>query len=492
LRFVKEKNEKIKIKRAYFSAITEKDINDAFSNLGKVDYNFADSADARREIDLIWGAVLTRFLSLISGRLGKDFLSMGRVQGPTLALIVDREKERLAFKSKPYWEIIAEFEKDKKVFPAMHKEGRFWEKEKAESVLKNKAEKGTVVKVKKTKKTLRKPVPFNTTEFLRAATAIGFSAGKAMQLAESLYMQGFISYPRTDNTVYPPTLDLKEILMKLLEVPLLKADVEKIIALGKIMPSRGKKESKDHPPIHPVSPASQQKLSSQEWKVYELVCRRFLATLAEDTETENLSVEIDLNKEPFIATGQTILKKGWKEVYPYSKIKETFLPVLEQGDIVDLKKLELLEKVTQPPARYSQSTLIKLMADLNLGTKATRHEIIQKLYSRKYIVGQSAIEPSKIAFAVIDSLEKYDGKVVKPEMTAELEKEMDEIAAGKKKKREVVVESREFLAESLEELLKNKDKIGSTIRNAARADSVIGNCTREGCDGQLLVRQGRS
>jgi len=113
LNYVKEINPKIKIKRAYFSAITKKDIEDAFSNLNEVDYNFADSADSRREIDLIWGAVLTRFLSLVSGRLGKEYLSVGRVQTPTLALIVKREKERLAFKSKKYWELKALFEKKK-------------------------------------------------------------------------------------------------------------------------------------------------------------------------------------------------------------------------------------------------------------------------------------------------------------------------------------------------------------------------------------------
>lgn len=138
LRFIQETNEGIGLKRAYFSAITPKEISDSFSKLGKVDFAFADSADARREIDLIWGAVLTRFLSIASGRLGKEFLSVGRVQTPVLALIVSREKERLAFKQQKYWVLAALFEKDGKKFEAEHKKGRFWKKAKPKKSLQKK------------------------------------------------------------------------------------------------------------------------------------------------------------------------------------------------------------------------------------------------------------------------------------------------------------------------------------------------------------------
>jgi DNA topoisomerase-1 len=127
-------NKNIGVKRAYFSAIAKEDIDKSFNSLEKFDYNFAYSANARREIDLIWGAVLTRFLSIVSGQIGKDFLSVGRVQTPTLALVVDREKERLAFISKKYWEIVAHCEKSKMAFEAMHQEEKFWDKDKALAV----------------------------------------------------------------------------------------------------------------------------------------------------------------------------------------------------------------------------------------------------------------------------------------------------------------------------------------------------------------------
>jgi len=485
-------NKKIPVKRMKFSAIIEQEIKPAFAALQPLDRNLAESANARREIDLVWGAVLTRFLSLISGQLGKKFLSMGRVQGPVLALIVDREKERMAFESKKYWIVQALFEKDKEQFIALHKKGRFWEKGEAEKAAACRAAKsGTVQQVKKTKKVLSRPVPFNTTLFLRAATAIGFSASRAMQIAETLYQQGLTSYPRTDNSVYPPALDLRAILSQLATMQQFAPLAGQLLNQKKLEASKGA-FAKDHPPIHPVAAAPAGRLGSDEWKIYELICRRFMATLAEDALTENLAVEIELAKEIFVANGQRYLSKGWKLFYPYSKAEETILPQMQKGDAVLLVKLDMLEKETMPPARYSQGALIKAMSELGLGTKSTRAEIIQKLYARKYISGQKAIEPNKIAFAVIDSLEKYDGVVVKPKMTADLEKEMDTVAEGKKEKKAVVDESRQFLSNALQQLLLNKNEIGSMLRAALRADAIFGKCTKPECDGELLVRHGRT
>ncbi len=492
LRIIQSKNPTIVVKRANFSAITEKDIKDAFGFLSKLDLDLAESANSRREIDLVWGAVLTRFLSLISGRLGNEFLSSGRVQSPTLTLIVDREKQRMAFVQKKYWQLQALFEKEKTKFNALHKEGKFWDKDKAEKAVQCKEPPlGIVTGVKKKKKTIARPLPFNTTSFLRAATAIGFTASRAMQVAESLYQSGFISYPRTDNSVYPKTLDLKATLQELRKLPEFLAMADKLLKRPKLVPSSGKL-AKDHPPIHPVAAVEKSKLDSQYWRIYELVCRRFMATLAEDAVTENLAIEIDLNKQPFVATGQTYLEKGWKLFYPYSKATEVLLPGLNKGDKVKLLKLDMLGKETLPPPRYSQGALIKAMSDLNLGTKSTRAEIIQKLYRRNYIEGQKAIVPTKIAFAVVNSLQKHKSVVVKPEMTANLEKEMDRVANGKKSKQEVVGESRQLLSNALLQLLESKNEIGSAIRTAARSDSIFGPCSGQGCEGELLARRGRT
>jgi DNA topoisomerase-1 len=490
INYAKETNKNIKIQRAYFSAITKEDLDKSFNNLEKFDYNFAYSANARREIDLIWGAVLTRFLSLVSGQIGKDFLSVGRVQTPTLALVVDREKERLAFDKKKYWEVVAKCEKDNEKFDALHIEEKLWEKAKALSIFDKNLKKAIVKKIDKKVRVLKKPVPFNTTEYIRAATAIGFSAGRAMSIAESLYQRGFTSYPRTDNSTYPKSLNLKEVLNKLASVNELRDDVAKVLAQKEIVPSAGK-ETKDHPPIYPVGVVQKDALTLDDWKIYELICRRFLATLSEDAKTENVSVLLDASGENFVSRGQIILYFGWKEIYPYSKVSEVILPKLAVDDVVNIEKVELVEKETQPPGRYSQGSLIKLMEEKNLGTKSTRPAIIQKLYSRNYISGNKSIEPSKVAFAVIDSLEKHCDIVTKPEMTSILEKEMDEIAAGKKEQLEVVNDSGVKLKKIMDILVKNKNEVGSDIRNALRFSLVLGAC--EKCSkGNLVARKGRS
>jgi len=427
----------------------------------------------------------TDFVYDISVKDNESFVggAGGIILHNTLALIVNREKERLAFQSKMYWELLATFEKDAKKFTAEHKKGKFWEKEGPEAISRQSHDFGTVAEIKSQKRVLKKPTPFNTTDFLRAATTIGFSAGQAMDIAERLYQEGYTSYPRTDNTVYPQSLEISAVLGEVAKATEFKKDCEILLGKKELLPSRGKKETKDHPPIYPVSAALRSKLSDRDWKVYELIVRRFFATLADDAITENQSVELLVGDEPFIARGQKILDAGWKAFYPYSEISEVLLPHLSKGERVKLLKMDFLEKETQPPSRYSQSTLIKLMEDLGIGTKSTRHTIIQKLYNRKYIAGNKAVEPNKIAFAVVDSLEKHKVDAVKHEMTALLEKEMDKIAAGKRKKSEVVGESRKMLMTILERMIENKDAIGSELRLALRGDSLVGKCDK--CDGQL-------
>ncbi len=481
-------NSKLKIKRAYFSAITKTDINKSFDALEEFDYNFAYSANARREIDLIWGAVLTRFISIVSGQIGKDFLSVGRVQTPALALVVDREKERIAFVKKPFWELVLHCEKDSIPFDAIHSADKFWDKEKANKIYSSPPKKAVVKKLDKKTKVIKKPVPFNTTDFLRAATAIGFSAGRAMDIAENLYQKGLTSYPRTDNSVYPPSINLIEILNKLASVQALRDSVNSVLSQKEIVPSKGK-ETKDHPPIYPVGVAQKENLSQDEWKIYELICRRFLATLSEDARTENTSVLLSANEEPYVARGQIVLYAGWKGVYPYSELNENILPKLSVGDEVNVLSLDMLSKETQPPNRYSQGSLIKLMEDNNLGTKSTRPSIIQKLYSRRYISGNKSIEPSKVAFAVIDSLEKNCEIVTKPQMTSIIEKEMDEIAAGKKKQVEVVEKSCVELRKVMDLLFEKKDVVGLELRKALRFSEIMGVCK---CGGNLIQRKGKT
>src|SRR3954462_1731837 len=239
-----------RIERARYSALTKQEIERAFGSLDDLSYDLANSGAARQDIDLIWGATLTRAVSLATRRFGSNFLSVGRVQSPTLGLIVERELERRAHVPKPYWEVFARFEHPDDAFEAHHSTDRFWEKAEADAALAGTKSPGTVKEVSARRSQRKPPAPFNTTAFTtEASNRLGITPKRAMQLAEDLYMDGFISYPRTDNTVYPRSLPTRELVASLVRIPEFQAGAS--LLDGDLTPTRGKKETTDHPPIYP-------------------------------------------------------------------------------------------------------------------------------------------------------------------------------------------------------------------------------------------------
>ncbi len=474
------------VKRARFSAITGFEINDAFANLAEVDYHLSSAGESRQIIDLIWGAVLTRFISITSNKVGRDFLSIGRVQSPTLALLVEREKEISSFSPQSFWKLIARLKKDIP-FEAIHHHGQFWEKEEIETIF-NRIKDGKeaiVVEIKKETKNELPPPPFSTTTFLQAASQQGISTVLAMKLAEELYVSGLISYPRTDNTVYPRSLNLKNILEKL-AVSTFSKEVEEVLANGRSYPTRGKKQTTDHPPIHPVG-VPKIALSGEKKEIYNLIVRRFLATLAKDAVAETVDATFDIKDELFESHGYKLIEPNWKSIYPYFTKKDIVLPLLSKAESILVTDLFVKEETTKPPSRYSQGSLIAAMEQLSLGTKSTRHEIIQKLYQRKYIT-LSPLAPTPLASAVIEAM--GDCQVIKPNMTAQLETDMDLIAEGKKTLDDTVKESRDLLMKALMELDKRKDQIKSTINIAHREQHFVGRCPK--CGKDLVIKISRN
>ncbi|MFO7677162.1 MAG: DNA topoisomerase I [Thermoplasmatota archaeon] len=481
-------NKKIdKIKRAKFSAITGYEIHNAFQKLSEVDYNLSNAGQARQIIDLVWGVVLTRFISLTANRLGKDFLSIGRVQSPTLAILVQREKEIQQFEPKTYWKIIARLKKDE-LFDAVHSKDQIWDKQDAQQLY-DKVKDAKKALIKEVTKKIEKeypPPPFNTTTFLQAVSYLGLSATKAMSIAEELYMAGLVSYPRTDNTVYPSSLNIKGIVEKLKNSAFSK-EASEVLSNGRPRPTRGKKQTTDHPPIHPVDAPMNKKLSLEQEKVYELICRRFLATLAKDAVSESVHAILSISGEDFKTTGYRLVEPHWKNIYTYIKEKRKTLPSLSEGEIISVTKIILKEDQTKPPQRYTQGSLIAKMEQLSLGTKSTRHEIINKLYQRKYITGSNLV-PTSIAIAVIDALSECD--VVKPKMTAVLENDMNDISEGKKSLEKTISESRKMLSKVMIELENEKDQIKKSITTAHLKQNRIGVCPL--CGKDMLIRNSRS
>ncbi|MEW5705347.1 MAG: DNA topoisomerase I [Actinomycetota bacterium] len=487
LSLIKDVNPNVAARRARFSAITKTEISRAFEHPENLYFNLAQAGEARQDIDLIWGATLTRFISLVSSRLGRQFLSVGRVQSPTLALIVQREKEREAFVVEPYWQIKATYEHDGEKFLASHKIEKFWDKEEALKVLEkiNGAKSGKVISATKTQRETAPPAPFNTTAFLSAAASIGISTANAMRIAESLYMRGLISYPRVDNTVYPPSLNLREILEMLMASPQFGMMATELLKQKELTPTRGKRQATDHPPIHPTGVANKDELDAQEWKIYELVVRRFYATLAPISVSESMRIDIDTNGEIFFTRGNRVVEEGWLKYYPYSRKKDEEVPPVNEGDIVAFMGANIEDKETQPPARYSQGKLIQKMEELGLGTKATRHEIIKSLYDRGYIHGDP-IQPTETGMAVAESLLKYAERIATPTMTAELEKDMDAIAEGETSHDAVVERSRQMLASIMLSLKSKQAELGEEIRAGIREDKIVGQCPNCGSNLKII------
>jgi len=490
LDIIKKANPKILPKRARFSSLTPNEILAAFDQLSEIDYNLSASAETRQLIDLAWGASLTRFVSMASNRMGKEFLSVGRVQSPTLSLIVDKEKEIKAFVTKPYWEVEIEIDaKLAKPLRAKHLTDRFWDKDEAQKVFDTikATNKGEVAEVKEKDRQEKPPAPFNTTSFLRTSTGLGFTASRVMSIAEDLYTQGLISYPRTDNTVYPKTLDLREILETLSQGEEFGDLANKLLGKKTLTPTRGKKSATDHPPIHPVGLAKKGELDNPHWRIYELIVRRFFATLADPYIYKSVDTIFGVEGEKFKAGGVTVVSLGWKLFYQYGD-REKQVPDLKVGDIFDILEHNMLDKETKPPKRYSQGALISEMDKLGLGTKSTRHEIIQKLYDRGYI-NSSPPEPTLMGFAVADALERFAEPITRTKMTSTLEADMDEIAAGKKVQKEVVTESQDMLEDVFKKLEKNRAKIGDSIKAALLEQNTIGNCPW--CGHDMVVSQSR-
>jgi len=464
------------VKRARYSALTKDEIERAFANLDELSYDLADAGAARQDIDLIWGATLTRAVSLATRRFGSNFLSVGRVQSPTLGLIVERELERRAHVPKPYWELFARFQHPDGAFEAHHATDRFWDRAEAEAALARTRSPGIVTEVSSRRSSRKPPAPYNTTAFTTdASSRLGITPARAMQIAEDLYMDGFISYPRTDNTVYPRSLNARELIASLVRIPEFSAAAP-LLEQGDLVATRGKKETTDHPPIHPTQAVYPNALEGPKRRVYELVVRRFLATFSAPMVTESTRADIKAGDETYFVRGSVVVDPGYAAIYTYARSADEEIPKLEQGQELELDgEPWLVDRETQPPPRISQGKLVELMEERGLGTKATRAEIIQKLYDRGYVFGNPP-EPSETGIAMWKAFHSYVPEMATPEMTAKLEAEMDQIASGQATKDEVLGDSRRLLHATTDHVEEHREELARTVWAGMDEDKFLGPC----------------
>jgi DNA topoisomerase I len=483
-------------RRMKFSTLTTPDLIEAYEHaMPHIDWGQAYAGATRHELDWYYGINLSRALTTAIKAAGMfKILSSGRVQGPALKIIVDREREIKAFKAIPYWAIELNGNVKNGELTALHEKEKFWDKKEADAVQKKvKGKNGTIAEVKKDQITQMPPTPFDlTTLQTEAYRCFGINPKDTLEVAQELYTSGLISYPRTSSQQLPPAIGFKGIISKLaaheayslLCSALLKKDLK---------PHNGNKTDPAHPAIFPTG-IMPKGLNAREGKIYDLIARRFMATFGEPALRESISVRIDVAKEFFIARGVVTIEKGWHVYYgPYTRAKEEELPIVSEGETVAVKKITMESKETQPPNRYTPASIIRDLEKKDLGTKATRAQIVDTLFQRGYVQGK-AIEATDLGIKLVDILEKYCPKIVDEGLTRHFEVEMEEIQENKKKSEEVLEEAKDVLTKILAEFKEKEKKIGLGLLEANKETqekaNTIGQCPA--CkQGTLMIRMGK-
>jgi DNA topoisomerase-1 len=462
VRFIAEQKD---AKRMKFSSLTKEALEESFNNLlPTINWGAAIAGEARHYIDWYYGINLSRGLMKALSSTGTfRILSIGRVQGPALKIVADREREIEKFKSEPFWQVFLQIKDSKnQLIEVRHPKDIFNESE----LLKFKHLKGKKgnanTEIKKVE--VGAPIPFDLTTLQTEAYKYGgFTPSQTLKIAQSLYLAGVISYPRTSSQKYPEEIGYQKILTQL------KKYTTQVKYAVNSKPTEGKKEDPAHPAIYPTG--ENKKLSDIEKKIYDLIVKRFISCFCEPAIVEAKRISVEVNGIDFAAKGDVIKEKGWINVYP-SSIKEVEVPTIN-GE-VDVLEIRTEEKETQPPRRYSAASLVKELEKRSLGTKSTRAAIIETLYSRGY-VREKSIEVTELGLKMIDTLEKYSPIILDEELTRKMNEELESIELGKEKdlrtgEERVLREAKEEVVKIAEAMTKNMEAMG---KNLADANAVV-------------------
>ncbi|GAA8511298.1 type I DNA topoisomerase [Helicobacter pylori] len=428
--------------RIVFHEITQNAILNALKTPRQIDMSKVNAQQARRFLDRIVGFKLS---SLIASKITKG-LSAGRVQSAALKLVIDKEREIKAFKPLTYFTLDAYFESHLEAQLISYKGNKLKAQElidgKKAQEIKNELEKESYAIssiIKKSKKSPTPP-PFMTSTLQQSASSLlGFSPTKTMSIAQKLYegvatpqgVMGVITYMRTDSLNIA-----KEALEEARNKILKDYGKDYLPPKAKVYSSKNKNAQEAHEAIRPTSivlepNALKDYLKPEELKLYTLIYKRFLASQMQDALFESQSVVVACEKGEFKANGRKLLFDGYYKILGNDD-KDKLLPDLKENDPIKLKKLESNAHVTEPPARYSEASLIKVLESLGIGRPSTYAPTISLLQNRDYIkVEKKQISALESAFKVIEILEKHFEEIVDSKFSASLEEELDNIAQNK-------------------------------------------------------------
>jgi len=453
-------------KRMKFSSLTAKEIEKAYKDASaNIDWGQAIAGETRHYLDWFYGINLSRALMNSIKSAGRfRIMSIGRVQGPALNLIVQKEKEIQAFVPTPFWRIFLDIidQKDKTNKLRVKYIKDIIDKKELKK-FENLKDKECDVSTKKTEQIIPPPSPFDLTSLqTEAYSFFSITPSKTLQIAQQLYLNGLISYPRTSSQKIPDSINPKNILKRLSKM------YDKEVKLTKRKkPVEGKKSDPAHPSIYPTGEFGA--MNEDEKKIYDLIVRRFIACFCEDAIVENKTITAEINELKFKAKGLEIRRKAWMEVYK-AKLKEKELNDMDGKALIE--KVTIEEDKTKPPKRYSPASIVTELEKRGLGTKATRANIIETLYDRNYIMDNKSIKATVLGMHIINSLEEHSPIIIDEKLTREIEKDMESMQINpkkqelEKKEQEVLEDSKKTLEKISKDFKKNQEKIGKDLIKA--------------------------
>ncbi len=488
-------NKEENAKRMKYSTLTKEDLQESYASLlPHLDFALIEAGLTRHEVDWLYGINLSRALTTAVKNSNGQYatLSTGRVQGPTLKFLEDREKIIKCFIPTPYWTITAKIQINGTSFEAEY-----------EKILENKQQATEILTACKTKKGLietvsaeefeqNPPVPFDLGTLQSEAYRIfHYTPVRTSNIAQHLYLNALISYPRTSSQKLPPAIGYETIMRKLSKMVMYSQLAKKLLSKSELKPHEGQQIDSAHPAIYPTGNQPEKPLGIPEKNIFDLIIHRFLAVFGEPAIRQNVTAIITLNGKSFQLSGTRTLSEEWFQFYkPYVKLKDVTLPTLIEGQRLDVKRVLLKENFSKPPSQYNPRSLLLRMEKEEIGTKATRAATIQTLCDRKYVHGEDSLVVTDLGFEVIEILAKYCPNVVSPQLTKKLEAKMNEIQQGKETKQDVLQDAIEILNPVMTELKEKESVIGrqldQALKQAMQEENVIGTCPK--CiDGKLVI-----
>lgn len=470
--------------RAKFSTLTEEDLVQAFGDLKpQGTKGLALAGRARHAIDFVWGVNLSRALSQAALGSGHRYrtVSVGRVQGPTLGFLVQREREIREFVPVPHWKVSGVFERDGRKFTAGYSVDRVETKAAAEGVRDDCAgREATAKSVRRSLAQVGPPVPFSVGDLQKEAyRAFGYTPSRTLQIAERLYLGALISYPRTGSQKLPASINYRNILAGVGRIPEYSAHAAEILKAEQ-RPVQGSKSDPAHPAIHPTGDRPRRALDASEANVFDLVVKRFLAAFGPSARRELVDVALAVGEHEFRLAGGRTVFPGWMKYYGrYAGYRDVELPPVSEGDRFRVVEVKVEERFEQRPPRYNQSSLLEKMEKEGIGTKATRADIIATLVGRGYVAGEG-MEVTELGFSVVETMARYAPSIISTQLTRGIEKELEAVEGGAGGEAALMRETVRSLARQLADLNANEEAVGKEIDSAqmttAAKSSVLGRC----------------